>query len=293
MVDHQAGADRLAGLRGAAAARHHRHARLARDRERGLDVGGALRQDHARRLDLIDRGVGAVAPAIEGIEADLAFELAAECCRKLRRAAVAAEIAPDQSRPHREASALAAKSLQSIMIFPQRSPCAGAEAMHNAWARATARAARESRHDHETSKRAPFPSDPGPDQRPRPDPAGDRSRRSITAVPNSSARPADPGGHQAGVQDRGPGRIYPASGTGAWEAALVNTLSPGDRVLMVETGQFATLWREMARRLGLDVDCFPATGATASIRRWSSSARRDRGHRSRRSASSTTRPRPG
>jgi alanine-glyoxylate transaminase/serine-glyoxylate transaminase/serine-pyruvate transaminase len=45
--------------------------------------------------------------------------------------------------------------------------------------------------------------------------------------------------------------IYPASGTGAWEAALVNTLSPGDAVLMVETGHFATLWQKMALRLGL------------------------------------------
>ena len=45
--------------------------------------------------------------------------------------------------------------------------------------------------------------------------------------------------------------IYPASGTGAWEAALVNTLSAGDRVLMVETGHFATLWKNMALRLGL------------------------------------------
>ena len=45
--------------------------------------------------------------------------------------------------------------------------------------------------------------------------------------------------------------IFPASGTGAWEAALVNTLSPGDRVLMVETGHFATLWKELAIRLGL------------------------------------------
>jgi alanine-glyoxylate transaminase / serine-glyoxylate transaminase / serine-pyruvate transaminase len=52
----------------------------------------------------------------------------------------------------------------------------------------------------------------------------------------------------------GPVVIYPASGTGAWEAALVNTLSPGDRVLMVETGHFASLWRELARRLGLEVD---------------------------------------
>src|SRR5580700_8396276 len=45
--------------------------------------------------------------------------------------------------------------------------------------------------------------------------------------------------------------IYTATGTGAWEAALVNTLSPGDRVLMVETGQFATLWKSMAEKLGL------------------------------------------
>jgi alanine-glyoxylate transaminase/serine-glyoxylate transaminase/serine-pyruvate transaminase len=52
---------------------------------------------------------------------------------------------------------------------------------------------------------------------------------------------------------KGPVVIYPASGTGAWEAALVNTLSPGDKVLMFETGHFAALWREMAGRLGLDV----------------------------------------
>ncbi len=49
----------------------------------------------------------------------------------------------------------------------------------------------------------------------------------------------------------GPVIIYPSSGTGAWEAALTNTLSPGDRVLMVETGQFAVLWKQMADRLGL------------------------------------------
>ena len=51
--------------------------------------------------------------------------------------------------------------------------------------------------------------------------------------------------------------IYPASGTGAWEAALVNTLSPGDRVLMAETGHFATLWRKLAERLSLAVDFVP------------------------------------
>ena len=48
--------------------------------------------------------------------------------------------------------------------------------------------------------------------------------------------------------------IFPASGTGAWEAALTNTLSPGDKVLMVETGQFAVLWKQMADRLGLVAD---------------------------------------
>ena len=62
--------------------------------------------------------------------------------------------------------------------------------------------------------------------------------------------------------------IYPASGTGAWEAALVNTLSPGDRVLMVETGHFATLWNKMATKLGLVTE-FVATdwrrGADAAV----------------------------
>jgi alanine-glyoxylate transaminase / serine-glyoxylate transaminase / serine-pyruvate transaminase len=51
--------------------------------------------------------------------------------------------------------------------------------------------------------------------------------------------------------------IYPASGTGAWEAAIVNTLSPGDRVLMFETGQFAMLWRNIAESFGLVVDFVP------------------------------------
>lgn len=49
--------------------------------------------------------------------------------------------------------------------------------------------------------------------------------------------------------------LYPASGTGAWEAAITNTLSPGDRVLMSRFGYFSHLWAEMARRLGLDVIC--------------------------------------
>jgi alanine-glyoxylate transaminase/serine-glyoxylate transaminase/serine-pyruvate transaminase len=61
--------------------------------------------------------------------------------------------------------------------------------------------------------------------------------------------------------------IYPASGTGAWEAALVNTLSTGDRVLMYETGWFATLWSRMAKRLGLEPEFLKGdwrTGADAA-----------------------------
>ena len=54
-------------------------------------------------------------------------------------------------------------------------------------------------------------------------------------------------------QTTGPVIIYPASGTGAWEAALANTLQPGDGVVIYETGHFATLWAEMARELQLDV----------------------------------------
>ncbi len=56
--------------------------------------------------------------------------------------------------------------------------------------------------------------------------------------------------------------VYPGSGTGAWEAALVNTLSPGDRILMFETGHFSTLWKEVAVRFGLSVDYVPGDWRT-------------------------------
>jgi alanine-glyoxylate transaminase/serine-glyoxylate transaminase/serine-pyruvate transaminase len=72
-------------------------------------------------------------------------------------------------------------------------------------------------------------------------------------------------------QTRHPVMIYPASGTGAWEAALANTLSPGDHVLMYETGHFAFLWNRLATRLGLktEVLALPGTdnGVPASWRR--------------------------
>jgi alanine-glyoxylate transaminase/serine-glyoxylate transaminase/serine-pyruvate transaminase len=73
--------------------------------------------------------------------------------------------------------------------------------------------------------------------------------------------------------------IFPSSGTGAWEAALANTLSPGDRVLMAETGHFATLWKRIAERLGLAVEFLPGDwrhGASAA--QIEAQLRADRGH---------------
>ena len=109
------------------------------------------------------------------------------------------------------------------------------------------------------------------------------------------ARPRRARRHEArSSRPTGPVVIYPASGTGAWEAALVNTLSPGDKVLMFETGHFAALWREMAEPARPRRRCScPATGARRrSGGRRSASCARTRATRSRRSRSSTTRPRP-
>jgi alanine-glyoxylate transaminase/serine-glyoxylate transaminase/serine-pyruvate transaminase len=60
-------------------------------------------------------------------------------------------------------------------------------------------------------------------------------------------------------QTSGPVIMYPASGTGAWEAAIVNTLSPGDRVLMFETGHFSQLWRQVAEKFGIQVEYVPGS----------------------------------
>ncbi|MDO9285236.1 MAG: aminotransferase class V-fold PLP-dependent enzyme [Aquabacterium sp.] len=68
------------------------------------------------------------------------------------------------------------------------------------------------------------------------------------------------GGLQQIFQTRHPVVVYPASGTGAWEAALANTLSPGDALLMFETGHFATLWQKMALRLGLKPEFLAQAG---------------------------------
>ena len=95
-------------------------------------------------------------------------------------------------------------------------------------------------------------------QIPGPSPVPDRILRAIS-LPTIDHRGPEFGalgkkviaGLQQVFQTRHPVVIYPASGTGAWEAALVNVMSPGDTVLMYETGHFASLWEKMAKRLGL------------------------------------------
>src|ERR1700735_3015296 len=95
-------------------------------------------------------------------------------------------------------------------------------------------------------------------------PVPDRVLRAmaIPVIDHRSAQFAELGktvfeGCQKVFKTAGPVIIFPSSGTGAWEAALVNTLSPGDRVLMVETGHFAALWKVMAEKLGLRPEYIP------------------------------------
>ena len=97
--------------------------------------------------------------------------------------------------------------------------------------------------------RPPLPADPGPDHVP------DRILRAIEPAddrpPRAGVRRARQEGarrHPEVFKTRHPVVIYPASGTGAWEAALVNTLVARRRVLMFETGHFAALWNKMADR---------------------------------------------
>ncbi|NPU12340.1 alanine--glyoxylate aminotransferase family protein [Bradyrhizobium sp. 83002] len=99
---------------------------------------------------------------------------------------------------------------------------------------------------------------------PGPSPVPERVLRAMDmpVIDHRSAEFAELGkaaldGSQKIFKTTSPVVIYPSSGTGAWEAAIVNTLSPGDKVLMVETGHFATLWRQMAARWGIEVDFIP------------------------------------
>jgi alanine-glyoxylate transaminase / serine-glyoxylate transaminase / serine-pyruvate transaminase len=105
-------------------------------------------------------------------------------------------------------------------------------------------------------------------QIPGPSPVPDRILRAMS-LPTIDHRGPEFGalglrvlkGMQQIFRTQHPVMIYPASGTGAWEAALVNTMSAGDRVLMFETGHFATLWKKMAVRLGLQPEFLAYPGA--------------------------------
>src|SRR6201985_666546 len=101
-------------------------------------------------------------------------------------------------------------------------------------------------------------------QIPGPSPVPDRVLRAMDmpVIDHRSAQFADLAktvfqGCQTIFQTKGPVIIFPSSGTGASEAAIVTTLSPVDKVLMVKTGQFTTLWRNMAARWGIDVEFMP------------------------------------
>lgn len=114
-------------------------------------------------------------------------------------------------------------------------------------------------------------------QIPGPSPVPDRILRAIS-LPTIDHRGPEFGalglkvlaGLQQVFQTRHPVVVYPASGTGAWEAALANTLSPGDAVLMYETGHFASLWHRMALRLGLKPEfiALPGTDAAGLPHSW-------------------------
>ena len=107
-------------------------------------------------------------------------------------------------------------------------------------------------------------------QIPGPSPVPDRILRAMS-LPTIDHRGPEFGalglklltGIQQVFKTQHPVAIYPASGTGAWEAALVNTMSAGDLVLMAETGQFATLWQKMAQRLGLQTEFIAEPGLCA------------------------------
>src|SRR4029077_18010419 len=66
-------------------------------------------------------------------------------------------------------------------------------------------------------------------------------------------------------QTTNPVILYPASGSGAWEAAIVNTLSPGDRVFLFETGHFSQMWRNVAEKFGIQVEYIPGNWRRGAV----------------------------
>jgi len=112
--------------------------------------------------------------------------------------------------------------------------------------------------NHDQASGTPFPSDSRsePGSGPRAPGHGHAGDRSPQFGLRDLAKAVFDGSRKI-FKTSGPVIIFPSSGPAPGRAAIVNTLSPGDKVLMVETGHFATLWRQMAGRWGIDVDFMP------------------------------------
>ena len=195
-VDDEPGAGRLPALARAGAARQHRHAELACDLERDRDVVVLRRHEHADRHHLVDRGVGRIPAARGRVEHHLARRLGAQPSRQ-RFGDVVRSAWDKRGRGHAEPGARMGRTGPDD-ARPRHSP-----------------------------PRPPLPADPRADAGARSHPARDQAcRRSITAA-RSSARSAARCWLTSARSSRRehPVVIYAASGTGAWEAALVNTLS--------------------------------------------------------------------
>ena len=232
--------DRLAGEARARAARDHRHAEAARrrrspPRRRRRRAGRPRRAARARTCSRRSRTGGA--------------------CRRRRgrrRAARARRAAASSARAPSPAPAVDSSRTCDRQASCPPDPGVYPRAAHHS------RAIGHTLHAWASAAGATSCRSPG--RRTSPTASCGRSTRrpSTTAGPAFAALGLEVlEGLRAVFRTDGPVVVYPSSGTGAWEAALVNTLSPGDRVLAFETGHFATLWRAMAERLGLEVEWVP------------------------------------
>ena len=212
-VEHEPLAGGLPGEARAGAARDDRHVEARGGRDGGGDVGGVAREGDEQRRARVQARVAREQVAGVGVGAHLAAQLPLQLGGELRRPRLAPGVFTQEDADPYPATAMSA------------------------------------------SQRTALPPDPGAHERPGPRPAGDRRADDRPSRARTSPRLGLEvlEGLRGVFKTSGPVVVYPSSGTGAWEAALVNTLSPGDRVLAFETGHFATLWRAMAERLGLEV----------------------------------------
>ena len=220
------------------------------------------RRHHAERHDLVVRRVGGIAPTREGVEAHVADALRLE-------PAFEASFEP-WAQPCRQFVTPSEKKLDPNVAFAiqRHKPRAPSDMRRRAinWSEGVPKMPQKN-----ASRAAGrhFLQIPGPT------PVPDRVLRAMDTPLIDHRGPEFAKlakrcleGIKTIFKTTNPVIIYTATGTGAWEAALVNTLSPGDRVLMVETGQFATQWKTMAEKLGLKPEFIPGdwrTGADAAV----------------------------